>query len=93
MDVVKANTADWAVKAMRFAKGIVMETVVMLPSATPTVPVAEQVRVKSRLVVTETPKELSTGFKPNVAPQIVETLDPATRSAVAVKTILLPTRA
>ncbi len=45
LEVVKANTADWAVKAMRFAKGIVIETAVMLPDAAPTVPVEEQVRV------------------------------------------------
>jgi len=44
-------------------------------------------------VVTETPKVLSTGVKPNVAPQIVTVLAPAAISAEAVRTILLPTRA
>jgi len=45
LDVVKAKTADGASPATRFAKGIVIETAVMVPAATPTIPVAEQVRV------------------------------------------------
>ncbi len=44
--VVNAKTADCAVfPAMRFAKGIVIETAVTWPCCLPTVPVAEQVVV------------------------------------------------
>jgi hypothetical protein len=42
LEVLKANTADTAVNAIRFAKGIVIETAMM---RSPTVPVEEQVRV------------------------------------------------